>query len=459
MMNSLKFSGLTAVAASFICCNMLAGTVDGNKVHLKGQLVDMGTTDVPMRFDGAASMLGESRNIMLKTDAKGNFDTVIELDKPAYFNINRNTVYLSPGDDLTVKITQNNGEAEFAGKGAEANIYMKGRLFPHGGSFLESGDNIRADFAATRITIDSLARIRRAQLEALTNVSKDFKDMENARINADIVNSYLSYPSYSRLTSGVKDREQAMQKVDSFYNTLTEEVKSRIKELVDDRYLDVNVARSVLSQVNAPYLASMKAWTEGVTFTPRIQALFDSSEYVNKLRQEVTDESLAEMKSFADNLQYKDFAVELNGMIVKASRLLKGQPAIDFELTDTAGVVRHLSDFKGKVLYVDFWATWCGPCIQESPHFESLSKEYAGKDIVFLPVSTDTNNKAWKRFITAHKKQLIQYNSVDKTMHSGWSIYYIPRFVLIDKDFNIVSAYAPRPSNPEAKEMIDSLLK
>ena len=44
-------------------------------------------------------------------------------------------------------------------------------------------------------------------------------------------------------------------------------------------------------------------------------------------------------------------------------------------------------------------------------------------------------------------------------MHGGWSIYYIPRFVLIDKDFNIVSAYAPRPSNPEAKEMIDSLLK
>ena len=112
----------------------------------------------------------------------------------------------------------------------------------------------------------------------------------------------------------------------------------------------------------------------GVTFTPRIQALFNSSGYVNKLRQEVTAESLAEMKSFADNLQYKDFAVELDGMIIKASRLLKGQPAIDFELTDTAGVVRRLSDFKGKVLYVDFWATWCGPCIQESPHFESLSK-------------------------------------------------------------------------------------
>lgn len=457
-MNFSNTFSLMAVAASFVCCNMLAGTTDGNKVHLKGQLVDMGTTDVPMRFDGAASLLGDSRNIMLKTDAEGRFDVVIDLDKPAYFNISRNTLYLTPGDDLTVKITQENKEAEFSGKGAEANDYMKYRLFPHGGSFLEGGSNIRASFDAIRITVDSLAQIRKAQLDALTNVSKEFKELESARINADVVNSYLSFPSYSRLTSGVKDRDEAMQRLDSFYNGLTKEIKPMIKKMIDDKYLEVNVVRYILSQLKAPYLPSMKGWVEDAAFTPRIQALFQSSEYVNNLRQEVTNESLAEVKNFADNMQYKDFAVELNGMMEKASRLLKGQPAIDFEVTDTAGVVRHLSDFKGKVLYVDFWATWCGPCIQESPHFEALSKEYAGKDIVFLPISTDTNNKAWKRFLTAHKKQLSQFNSIDKTMHSGWSIYYIPRFVLIDKDFNIVNAYAPRPSDPEAKKVIDSLL-
>lgn len=459
-MNSLENFCLKAVAASFICCSMLACTTTGNnKVHIKGQLVEMGTTDVPMRFDGAASLLGDSRNILLKTDAEGNFDTVIELDHPAYFNINRNTLYLTPGDDLTIKIAQDNRESEFAGKGAEANLYMKGRLFPHGGSFLESGSNIRADFAATRTTIDSLARIRRAQLDTLTGVSQEFKDLENARIDADIVNSYLSYPSYSQLTAGSKDREQAVQRIDSFYRSLTEEVRPKIKALADDKFLDVNVVRSVLSQVSAPYLDSMKAWTDGISFSPRIQALFRASGYVNKLRQEVTDEALAEVKSYTDSLQYKDFAIELNGMIAKASRLLKGQPAIDLELTDTAGVVRHLSDFKGKVLYVDFWATWCGPCIQESPHFEALSKEYADKDVAFLPISTDADKRAWKRFITAHKKQLSQYNCTDKTMYDAWSIYYIPRFVLIDKDFNIANAYAPRPSDPEAKKAIDALLE
>lgn len=46
--------------------------------------------------------------------------------------------------------------------------------------------------------------------------------------------------------------------------------------------------------------------------------------------------------------------------------------------------MKHLADFKGKVIYIDLWATWCGPCIQESPAFEALGKKYVGKDIVFF---------------------------------------------------------------------------
>lgn len=458
MMNFLRFPRLMVAAASLVCCHMFANAAPG-KVHLKGQLIDMGTTDVPMRFDGAGSFLGDSRTIMLKTDAEGRFDITIDLNEPAYFNICRNTLYLTPGDDLTVKITQDNKEGVFSGKGAEANDYMKYRLFPHGGSFLEGGSNIRADFSATRSLIDSLARIRQTELKALTKVSADFKDMEKARITADIVNSYLSYPSYANLTAGVKDREKVTQKIDSFYNALTAEVKPMVKALINDKYLDVNIVRNVLSELSSPEMSSMKAWMEGSSLTPRIQSLFRSSEYVGKLRHEVTAESLAEMKEFAGKLAYKDFAAELDGMIVKASQLLKGQPAIDFEMTDSTGVVRHLSDFKGKAIYVDLWATWCGPCIQESPFFESLSKEYAGKDIVFLPISTDTNRKAWMRYISGHKKELTQYNCIDPELNSGWSIYYIPRFILIDKDFNVANAYAPRPSDPEAKKAIDALLK
>ena len=110
-------------------CNSGTKQELANTVHLKGQLLDMGSQNVRMRFDGAASMLGDSRDILLKTDAAGYFDTTFVLKEPTYYTISRNTLYLTPGDDMTIKVTQTNTEAEFSGIGAEANNYMKFRLF------------------------------------------------------------------------------------------------------------------------------------------------------------------------------------------------------------------------------------------------------------------------------------------------------------------------------------------
>lgn len=457
----MKLSIRTKIAAmaAMMIYSIAPATAAGNgTVHLKGQLVDMGTNNVTMRYDGAASMVGNSRDVMIKTDSKGFFDVVVNLKEPAYYNISRNTLYLTPGDDMTVKITQNNSEATFSGRGATANNYMKGRLFPHGGSFLEAGSNVRAGFDATRTLIDSLAQVRRAQLEALKGVSQSFKDLENARIEADVLNSYLMYPSYSNMASGVKDKEQRMTVFKAFYTKITPLMNAGLKKLSDDRFLDVNVVRSVLEQIDADYASDMKEWVDGFSFSPRAKALFQSAEYVEKLRQGVTPEVLKEVKDYAANLTYKDLAAEIDVMTAKAGKMVKGQPAADFEFTDLNGGVHHLSDFKGKAIYLDFWATWCGPCIQESPHFEELAKEFKGRDIVFIPVSIDTGKAAWKRYLASHKKQLTQYNSTDKDMSSGWLIHYIPRFILIDKNFNIVSAYAPLPSTPEARTLVKSVL-
>ena len=68
--------------------------------------------------------IGDSRDILLKTDAAGYFDTTFVLKEPTYYTISRNTLYLTPGDDMTIKATQTNTEAEFR-IGAEVNNYMK----------------------------------------------------------------------------------------------------------------------------------------------------------------------------------------------------------------------------------------------------------------------------------------------------------------------------------------------
>lgn len=173
------------------------------------------------------------------------------------------------------------------------------------------------------------------------------------------------------------------------------------------------------------------------------------------LFSKATPEIVDSVKTYISTLHYKEFADELNLMIRNVSKLLSGQPAIDINLQDVDGNELKLSDFKGKVLYVDFWATWCGPCKAETPYFESLAKEYKGKNIVFLSVTIDSKPKIWKDYLNANKKELKQYYSNDNTVRNGWEVKYIPTFLVIDKNFNIVSAKAPRPSE---KEIIKALL-
>lgn len=177
------------------------------------------------------------------------------------------------------------------------------------------------------------------------------------------------------------------------------------------------------------------------------------------LRKEINIQIADSVRQYIATMKHAEFATEVEAKLKQASRLLPGQPAFDIEMKDVNGKVCHLSDLKGKVLYVDLWATWCGPCCAESPHFESLSKEYQGKDIVFVPISTDTNKKAWLDYIKMHKKELTQYNTVDPNIRSQWGVLYIPRFLVIGKDFKIINAYAPVPSDKaNIKALLDTAL-
>lgn len=436
-------------------------------VHLKGQLKDMTPQEV-MRYNGAASMVGDSRDIILRTDENGKFDTVIELKKPEYFSISRNTLYLTPGDDLEVFITETNHEATFRGIGAEANNYMKKRLFPKGGSFLEAGHNTRADFATTKLLVDSLAAVRKAELDGLKDVSPEFRKMESARIVADVVNSYISYASYGKefrvdwqaFQKATPEEQEAIQKQlrelqDGHFKAIAPELNRMYRELTDTLLLNVAVVRDVLSYFDG----DKYGWFEGIVLPERTRELYEAYGRVENLRKEVTATTVGEANKFIAGAKNRDIATEVKHKTDQAGKLVEGQPAIDIVIEDIDGNVKHLSDFRGKAIYLDFWATWCGPCIQESPAFEALSKKYEGKNIVFIPVSTDARRATWLSYLKSHHKELPQYISHDEALKQEWCIMYIPRFILIDKDFKIVNAYAPRPSEEEITALLDSVLE
>lgn len=149
-----------------------------------------------------------------------------------------------------------------------------------------------------------------------------------------------------------------------------------------------------------------------------------------------------------------------------------GNPAPVFENYENfKGGTTSLSDLKGKYVYVDVWATWCGPCKREIPSLKEVEKNYHGKKIEFVSISVDNgrgykektveaSKVGWKKMVADKELGGIQLFS-DKAWESdfvkGFKIRGIPRFILIDPEGNVVNADAPRPSSPKLIKLFNSL--
>ncbi|MCG8578567.1 MAG: redoxin domain-containing protein [Bacteroidales bacterium] len=167
---------------------------------------------------------------------------------------------------------------------------------------------------------------------------------------------------------------------------------------------------------------------------------------------------------------YGDFIVtDLQQKEIEAyeSEILKfaeGANAFDFAYPDTKGKIHALSDYKGKLVLVDVWATWCAPCKAEIPHLEQLMKSYTGNDdIVFISVSIDKRREKekWLAFIHEHHLggiQLLADYAFESDIIYDYEINGVPRFMLFNKEGKILTVNAPRPSNPQLKELIDEYL-
>jgi thiol-disulfide isomerase/thioredoxin len=129
------------------------------------------------------------------------------------------------------------------------------------------------------------------------------------------------------------------------------------------------------------------------------------------------------------------------------SKLQPGAKAPAFALKDKKGKIVSLADFKGKYVYLDFWATWCTPCLQEMKLIPELKKKYGDK-IVFISISTDQDTLQWKKFLTKNPKYdwVLLHDGLDKQMKENYEIKTLPAYFLINPYGNFAQSPALRPT-------------
>lgn len=188
------------------------------------------------------------------------------------------------------------------------------------------------------------------------------------------------------------------------------------------------------------------------------------SDTINQLLGKVANQDY--VKVYNENTE-QNLKRRRDEKIVTDNMLKVGEPASGFTYPDKTGHDVSLSSFKGNLVYIDVWATWCGPCIAEIPALKKLESEYHEKNIIFMSISLDEKKDTWLK--TVNEKELggIQLwagNLWDEDedgiigIARDYAIYSIPRFLLISSDGKIISNDAPRPSSTKIRKLFDTNL-
>ncbi len=139
------------------------------------------------------------------------------------------------------------------------------------------------------------------------------------------------------------------------------------------------------------------------------------------------DQILASMKAQAESEKIK-------------KSLVVGKPFPDFEGKNLAGKAFSLMDYKGKVVLIDFWATWCGPCVAELPHVKETYSHYNSKGFEVIGISLDRDRAELESFIEKEKMGWTQHFDEGRVIASRYGVNSIPTTYLLDGEGRIIAS-------------------
>lgn len=389
---------------------------------------------------------------------KGEFYDTIHLDQKGYFYFSdgreQAELFLFSGDSLyiTLDTKQFDESIVYSGIGADKNNYLVKKFLKEEAVGTSSAEL----FSLNPEEFQKKFKTHSDELEKDLNASKteaEFKEIEKRNLKYGYLSLLAQYPDAHKYFTGNEPALPAgfLKDLDGISYDNQEDYKliPYYKDLIINKYmLDIEKAGSpkdldeMVSKIKSK---EIREDLVGALFY-RISSTNPDSESINEIIQKYSQNEQLKMRSLQKTNAIKN--------------LLVGKASPKFSYQDINGKKVSLDDFKGKLVYIDVWATWCGPCIQEIPALKKLKEDYKGKNVEIISISIDVQKDfdKWKHMVAEKQLkgvQLFADNDWKSEFVKAYGIDAIPRFLLIDKNGNILSADAPRPSDKSTRELFD----
>ena len=441
-----------------VCCVVAVCAQDFTAI--KGKVKDQWLSQVKLfkTVDGTPVVCAVSR-----VEADGSFGFLVKPEKPGFYVRGEDErmnfpVYVKGGEEINIELQEN--KANLIGKNTRENVqlykwveyayhvWLKSvffdRVFSTYEDFFPDFEKFVAGLSELKAGLKSGNKEFDALLREWIDYATDYYAVVFLQTPRSKHPKVSDRPEYYKQI--INSKKFADERVLDFPNGIT---MLRLYSIFAVNEKDVNPADKALYE---------QTCLEAIP-SDRLRGEFVVSRFFSEYR--TYEEYLDGMKRFEKYWLSPSLKARAEAVGTKLYKTRAGGVAADFTYPDVNGKQVSLSDFKGKVVLIDVWATWCAPCRGEIPHLKKLEEEMKGMDVIFLGVSVDEarNKQKWLDFIEQEKLGGIQ------VFASGWSkitkdykINGIPRFIVIDRKGNVVSFDAPRPSNPALKKMLEGAL-
>jgi len=383
-----------------------------------------------------------------------------------YLNREKTTMYLEKGSDVFVNINADefHQSITYTKELAGENNYLA-KKFLLDGQKLNYQALYRADENDFLTGINLHKNVYDSLMTEYTIENKDFIASEKKEIRYAHATALTNYQEYHRYFMNDKDF------------TVSEEFYNSIKDLkFDDTTAFRNsVAYQQLLNAHFSRLAAERAekqeeYNQAIGYLTEVDNGLPDGYAKNKLMANYLefglrpDESLEQTYAiYKESNPDKESLEKITARYDQLKDLTKGNPSPTFNYENHEGGTTSLADLKGQYVYMDIWATWCGPCIAEIPSLKLVEEEYAAKNIKFVSISIDTpeDYEKWKQFVKERNlggMQLMADNNWESKFIKDYGVIGIPRFILVDPEGKIVTADAPRPSDEKLRKILDELI-